>query len=241
MRKNSNHPHYRCTITLLFNLIITFCLLFPLLVKSQEFAIYNYPSNILPDLETITTIFQDSRGYLWFGGYQGAAYYDGLTFHRFSVQNGLADNYVYTIKESPTGEIWIGTWLGISMYDPVTNIMKRILPYFNDTAVRDIHFTDQGVLIGASGEAYCIQGSGIYTVLQFYNTEGNPEGSPILAIDYDVEDRIAWFATEYFEVVAVDLSRLVKLWEMKDKSVENKYREMESEKFFTIFSEAVGL
>ncbi len=59
----------------------------------------------------ITTIFQDSRGYLWVGGDGGMAVYDGVHFKSFSTDDGLPAGQVWHIQESriAPGTMLIGT------------------------------------------------------------------------------------------------------------------------------------
>jgi len=59
----------------------------------------------------ITTIFQDSEGYLWVGGDGGLAVYDGIRFRNYEVTHGLPIGHVWCITESrkSPGTILIGT------------------------------------------------------------------------------------------------------------------------------------
>lgn len=65
----------------------------------------------------VQTIFQDSKGYLWSGGYGGLSRFDGNSFMNFSSRNGLASHSVTTINEDRAGNLWIGTTNGLSCYD----------------------------------------------------------------------------------------------------------------------------
>ena len=59
----------------------------------------------------ITTIFQDSRGYLWVGGDGGMSVYDGVSFKNYGTDDGLPVGHVWCIQESrqAPGTILIGT------------------------------------------------------------------------------------------------------------------------------------
>jgi len=65
--------------------------------------------NGLPN-ESMTTIFQDSKGNLWFGSYGGLSRYENGKFINYSTKEGLAGNYVRTIYEDNEGTLWIGTY-----------------------------------------------------------------------------------------------------------------------------------
>jgi len=61
----------------------------------------------------ITTLFQDSRGYIWVGTSDGLNRYDGYNFvvyrHHPLIDSTIVGNYIQTITETPDGNIWIGT------------------------------------------------------------------------------------------------------------------------------------
>ena len=58
-------------------------------VFGQQYNFKNYSvENGLPYVQ-IFTIFQDSRGYLWSGGYGGLSKFNGKTFQNYSPKNGL--------------------------------------------------------------------------------------------------------------------------------------------------------
>ncbi len=65
-------------------------------------------------------IFQDSTGYLWIGSSSllinggGVSRYDGHSFEILDTDDGLADNSVTSIAETPDGSLWFGTYEGLS-------------------------------------------------------------------------------------------------------------------------------
>ncbi|MFN8258244.1 MAG: two-component regulator propeller domain-containing protein [Bacteroidales bacterium] len=66
----------------------------------------------------IRAIFQDSKGYYWFGSLQeGVAVYNGKSFHYFTINEGLTDNQIHSIQEDKEGVIWFNTQQGVSSYD----------------------------------------------------------------------------------------------------------------------------
>lgn len=64
----------------------------------------------------VYTIFQDSKGNLWSGGYGGLSRFDGISFTNFSPRNGLPNHWVTSIAEDSRGDLWIGTIEGASRY-----------------------------------------------------------------------------------------------------------------------------
>jgi signal transduction histidine kinase/ligand-binding sensor domain-containing protein/DNA-binding response OmpR family regulator len=69
----------------------------------------------------LTSIYQDSRGLLWFGTQDGLNMYDGYKFKVFKHEpgnpNSLSDYAVNTIFESDSGIFWIGTREGLNRFD----------------------------------------------------------------------------------------------------------------------------
>jgi ligand-binding sensor domain-containing protein/two-component sensor histidine kinase len=57
----------------------------------------------------IRKIFQDSKGYIWVGTWEGLNKYDGSRFHSFTTQNGLPHNLVNDIRETSGGQIMVST------------------------------------------------------------------------------------------------------------------------------------
>ena len=61
---------------------------------------------------------QDRAGNLWFGTTENGLYkYDGKSFSRFLVADGLISNNIFCMLEDRDGKIWIGTTAGLCLYD----------------------------------------------------------------------------------------------------------------------------
>src|ERR1700742_2954771 len=74
---------------------------------------------------TITCIFQDSRGFMWFGTRDGLNRYDGshVVIYRNDKKNkaSISYNFINCIFEDAGHKLWIGTNYGLNRFDPVTN------------------------------------------------------------------------------------------------------------------------
>ncbi|MCS6885029.1 MAG: two-component regulator propeller domain-containing protein [Acidobacteriota bacterium] len=82
--------------------------------------IYNfkvYSANTGLPNNSIYIIFQDSKGYIWFGTDAGACRYDGKDFATYGTKQGLPDNSVRAIFEDAQHNIWIATKGGLSRKD----------------------------------------------------------------------------------------------------------------------------
>src|SRR5262249_41449744 len=67
---------------------------------------------------SISKIYEDSRGYMWFGTADGLTMFDGKTFANYTSADGLPGNYVNEILEdrhSP-GTLWVATTTGLAKF-----------------------------------------------------------------------------------------------------------------------------
>jgi len=104
-----------------FNYVLAFALaiFFSAKLLAQQYNFKNYSvESGLPYVQ-IFAMFQDSKGYLWSGGYGGASKFNGKTFQNYSPKNGLANHYVNAIIEDQFHLITVGTIDGLSVIDKV--------------------------------------------------------------------------------------------------------------------------
>jgi ligand-binding sensor domain-containing protein/signal transduction histidine kinase len=81
---------------------------------------------------TVLTILQDRKGFMWFGTQDGLCRYDGYEFTVFRHQDAdptsLSSNKVNVIVEDREGYIWVGTQTaGLNRYNPATETFTRFL------------------------------------------------------------------------------------------------------------------
>jgi len=83
---------------------------------------------------TVSCIFQDSRGFLWFGTEDGLNKYDGYKFTVFTLYpdnpNGLSSNSVLSIYEDRDSTLWIGTRAGLNKFSRDT---EQFVRYMSDS------------------------------------------------------------------------------------------------------------
>ena len=64
---------------------------------------------------SVRTMYQDSKGFLWFGTFSGLSRYDGNSFLNFQLESNapnqlsLSDNRIYDLAEDSQNFLWIGT------------------------------------------------------------------------------------------------------------------------------------
>ncbi|WP_158281243.1 hybrid sensor histidine kinase/response regulator transcription factor [Dyadobacter jejuensis] len=77
----------------------------------------------------VTSLLEDSQGYLWVGTYDGLNQYDGFKFVTYKNTPDtelIASNRVRSLAQDPLGNLWIGTDDGITIYDYESQQFKTI-------------------------------------------------------------------------------------------------------------------
>ncbi|MBN2213794.1 MAG: response regulator [Bacteroidales bacterium] len=68
----------------------------------------------------VDCILKDSKGFMWFGTWNGLNRFDGYTFTVFKQNpdgaKSLSYNFIYSICEDKSGNLWIGTANGLNTY-----------------------------------------------------------------------------------------------------------------------------
>lgn len=98
------------------------------LLHSQTYNFKNYNTEDGLPQSQVLCIFQDSKGYLWFGTNSGGAgKFDGNKFEQIDINDGLINNVVYSIIETPQHEIAFGTEKGVSVMKngSITNYSQK--------------------------------------------------------------------------------------------------------------------
>jgi len=60
----------------------------------------------------VSAIMQDSKGYIWFGTYDGVSKWDGNSFENIQTHNGMLSSAILDIKEAPDGKIYFANYQG---------------------------------------------------------------------------------------------------------------------------------
>ncbi|MDF1575183.1 MAG: two-component regulator propeller domain-containing protein [Bacteroidales bacterium] len=95
-------------------------------------------------LSSVYHIYQDSKGFMWFGTEDGLNKYDGQNITVYGAHtdqhNLLADKWIELIFEDKSGVIWLGSKSGLTRYNPRTGMFtalkhdpKNISSLSNDT------------------------------------------------------------------------------------------------------------
>jgi len=112
-----------CCRRLFFFILIFFSLSFILLYSS--FQIKNISINEGLSQSQVSCIYQDSRGFIWIGTYDGLNRYDSYNFKSYKPerenQDSISHNRITSISEDDKGYLWIGTdGGGVNRFNPET-------------------------------------------------------------------------------------------------------------------------
>jgi signal transduction histidine kinase/ligand-binding sensor domain-containing protein/DNA-binding response OmpR family regulator len=155
----------------------------------------------------VTNIYQDDKGFLWFGTYDGLNRYDGYKFKIYRNKIGdsasLMDNGIYTIEGDLHHKLWIGGRKGVSVFDPVNEkfSIARYLPAGSSMAgpvSGNIHIIKAGkegiILIGSESNGLLLFEGDMHTGRQVPLHDG-PQvitAYEVTAVDYEPGGRYAW-------------------------------------------------
>ena len=108
---------------------------FVLFLLSMHGRADNYPVKYLGidqglSNNVVINIYQDHKGFMWFGTYDGLNRYDGYGFKIFrnviGDSSSLNNNTVYTIEGDAAHNIWVGGLKGACVFDPATSNFSRL-------------------------------------------------------------------------------------------------------------------
>lgn len=98
---------------------------------------------------SVYSISQDKRGYMWFGTRNGLDRYDGQEFKSYEIlKDGLQGNNVQSLLCHDNGELWIGLRTGgLAIFDPVSESISQYdlgSETLNRAFIREIYLDREG-------------------------------------------------------------------------------------------------
>jgi len=126
----------RITYFLSFFLAVAIC------AQTEPYRVKNITLETGIANNTVYSILQDSKGYMWFGTSSGLNRYDGYDFKIYTQNvkdsSTLSDNGIQTVFEDSKGILWIGTVSGyLNRFDRNTGLFIRF----------DLRLSDQYTII----------------------------------------------------------------------------------------------
>ncbi|MBL0024227.1 MAG: regulator [Saprospiraceae bacterium] len=116
----------------------------------------------------IRSIFQDSKGNLWFGTIEeGVVKYDVKSLTYYSHPDGFNSTSVFAINEDKNGNLWFGTDQGVYKYDG-----KTFRNYNQKDGLGHIEISRKSILVDKSGTIWVGTHGGVYR----YDPSGDSTG-----------------------------------------------------------------
>lgn len=102
--------------------ILLLCCIMPSGTHAQSYYFRNYQAGNGISSNTITSILQDKKGFMWFGTRNGLNRFDGSSFRIFKQDpqdsTSIGSNSVLSLYEDEEEQLWVGTYKGIYRYNP---------------------------------------------------------------------------------------------------------------------------
>jgi len=157
-----------------------------------------------PDFDTtlvsqyIRSIFQDSKGNLWFGTLgEGVVKYDVKTLTYFSKPDGFISSSVHAINEDKNGNLWFGTDTGVYKFDG-----RNFRRYDQKDGLGHIEISRKSMLVDRSGIIWVGTHGGVYRYEPAADSTGGKSFSlfqqlPAINVAGIMEDKKGkiWFAS----------------------------------------------
>ena len=148
----------------------------------QKFTNYKWNNNQANSINCIAT---DKSGNVWLGSSVGVLRFDGEKFYRYSKEEGLSGNSVYSIFVDNSGIVWFGTMDGgVTKYDGRTFLHLNQKNGLISDRVLSIHGDREGNLWFGTADAGAVKFDG----QQFYN----------YSIDHGlIDNTIGWIEVDH--------------------------------------------
>lgn len=186
------------------NIVVAFIFLFPGLVQAQKRLFYHLTVEQGLSQNTVLSIAQDNRGYIWLGTRHGLNRYDGHRLVNYNYNNNdsgsISDDYINTLLCDSKHVLWVGTEKGLNRFDAEQNVFKHIsLPGTtkpSDNVISALLEEPGGtVWAGTTGHLYTKQpGQDFFKELSTTSARYPFAGSSIKKIFFDSEG-YCWVAT----------------------------------------------
>lgn len=153
--------------------------LIALCVSSQTIKINDVPDWDKIPVKVIHRMYQDHRGFIWYGTFGGLFRYDGYAIKAyrsdFKTPDVFSSNYITNIREDKDANLWIGTIEGLYVLDTKTDKMRKInLGKDTGKNIFTISVTSDGMIwVSVLGTLYSLNADGdVCTKVSLQNNAG---------------------------------------------------------------------
>lgn len=183
--------------------------------------------------DSVKTVAEDSRGFVWIGTYNGLCRYDGSRITAYGPDElGTSSGFISALCPVGDGNVWIGTEGGLVFYRFVSDSFSSIPGFPSNRIFALASCPDGSALAGVRDRGlYRLSSSGGFSKLPVYDGEGKPvenvyriavtSGQRVFIASYcddlyELEDSVAvplkpgFFKGDDIEGLALDMQG--KLW-----------------------------
>jgi ligand-binding sensor domain-containing protein/two-component sensor histidine kinase len=142
----------------------------------------------------VHNLFQDKKGNIWLGSFNGISKFNGHTFENYSRKEGLVDNFFLCGLEDHAGNIWLGFRDGLTKFDGKYFTNYTTKEGLSSNVIESIIEDKNGnIWLGTSGGGACMLDKERKTFSHFGLKQGL--SSNILCMVEDKKGNI-WFGTQ---------------------------------------------
>ena len=252
-----------CKMNRQFNIIIFIIFSFITIINIEaenDLKLYNFKSfsniNNGPG-NTIRSVIQDEKGFMWIGTSNGLFRYDSIKFRKFlynsSDNTSISNNFIYSLSTASNNKMWVGTGTGLNIYNSnddsfnLINLNNKNTTYIdNSLNTFSVLFKDKNNLIWFGindfGIASFNQDTGKYTK---YNLASILNDKPFHHLTiYGIihgQNNTIWVATEKKGLMKVNLfnskiTRYLKPVNKNNINYTKKFYALVKDKFGRIFA-----
>ncbi|WP_158021995.1 hybrid sensor histidine kinase/response regulator transcription factor [Flammeovirga pacifica] len=208
------HYYYQNSFSLITIVTVLLISLSATLLKANDAEIvfdielYSTKNGLIQN--DINSIYQDSKGIMWFGTNAGISKFDGYTFTNYSMDtHQLSSNIISSFQEDQNNHLWIGLLnAGVCRLDLRTGEMTtfkntKIKKIFTSNNIQTIASDDEGnIWIGTTKGLNCIKADDLtkdeFEATKYFVNHHNPKGirdNFITKIFNDENDNL-WIASK---------------------------------------------
>lgn len=191
----------------------------PTVIKNFSTTAPNFDTTLVS--QYIRSIFQDSKGALWFGTLdEGVVRYDKETLTYFSTPDGIITTSVFAINEDKNGNLWFGTDQGVYRYDG-----KAFKNFNQKDGLNSIVISRKSILVDKSGTIWIGTQRGVYLYDPMAEVKGSQSFTPFpllasvnVAGIFEDKNGDIWFASSDKGVFRYDGKTIVNYNEIEGLS-----------------------
>ena len=133
----------------------------------------------------IVSLHEDRRGVLWVGTRDGLCRLDPATgaFEKFTIKDGLPDNWIASILEDASGDLWLATTNGLSHFSPEKRQFRNYSELDGLPSNRFNLHGEQGACLTPEGEMVFGTTDG-FTIFNPARLTTNPYRPPVVLTEF---------------------------------------------------------